>query len=128
MRERFRRPLQPWEPVERFEVGCERIQPPGKPRDSVCDSFACWTSQRRGPLCSRIEVTLDDLRSRPHLRLATKFPKATEAWQEREGLSTELVPLSSSVAPAPLLGLADAIVDLVQTGGTLRACRSSSGG
>ena len=27
----FRRPVQPWEAVERFEVGCERIQPEGEP-------------------------------------------------------------------------------------------------
>ena len=47
--------------------------------------------------------------------------KATEAWLTREGLTAELVPLSSSAELAPLLGLADAIVDLVQTGGTLKA-------
>jgi len=72
-------------------------------------------------LCAQSGLTLDELRGRPHLRLATKFPKATEAWLSREGLTAELVPLSSSAELAPLLGLADAIVDLVQTGGTLRA-------
>jgi ATP phosphoribosyltransferase len=72
-------------------------------------------------LCAKGGVTLDSLRAKPHLRLATKFPKATEAWLAREGLTAELVPLSSSAELAPLLGLADAIVDLVQTGGTLRA-------
>jgi ATP phosphoribosyltransferase len=53
--------------------------------------------------------------------MATKFPRATEIWLEREGLTAEIVPLSSSAELAPLLGLADAIVDLVQTGSTLRA-------
>ena len=72
-------------------------------------------------LCAPARVTLDDLKARPHLRLATKFPRATEAWLAREGLTAELVPLSSSVELAPLLGLADAIVDLVQTGATLKA-------
>ena len=72
-------------------------------------------------LCAKAGVTLEDLRAKPHLRLATKFPKATEAWLAREGLTAELVPLSSSVELAPLLGLADAIVDLVQTGATLKA-------
>ncbi|MBK9796273.1 MAG: ATP phosphoribosyltransferase [Holophagaceae bacterium] len=72
-------------------------------------------------LCARGGVTLEALRAKPHLRLATKFPKATEAWLSREDLTAELVPLSSSAELAPLLGLADAIVDLVQTGGTLRA-------
>jgi ATP phosphoribosyltransferase len=72
-------------------------------------------------LCAPAGTSLAALCQRPHLRLATKFAKATEAWLEREGLTAELVPLSSSVELAPLLGLADAIVDLVQTGGTLRA-------
>ena len=72
-------------------------------------------------LCAQEGVTLEALRAKPHLRLATKFPKATESWLSREGLTAELVPLSSSAELAPLLGLADASVDLVQTGGTLKA-------
>ena len=72
-------------------------------------------------LCALEGVSLEALRAKPHLRLATKFPKATEAWLGREGLTAELVPLSSSAELAPLLGLADAIVDLVQTGSTLKA-------
>jgi len=47
-------------------------------------------------LCALAGVSLDSLRAKPHLRLATKFPKATEAWLTREGLTAELVPLSSS--------------------------------
>ncbi|HXC18016.1 MAG TPA: ATP phosphoribosyltransferase [Holophagaceae bacterium] len=72
-------------------------------------------------LCAKADVSLDDLRTKAHLRIATKFPKATARWLAREELAAELVPLQSSVELAPLLGLADAIVDLVQTGGTLKA-------
>ena len=72
-------------------------------------------------LCGPAGLSLEALRAKPHLRLATKFTRATEAWLQREGLVAELVPLQSSVELAPLLGLADAIVDLVQTGSTLRA-------
>ncbi|HJU84348.1 MAG TPA: ATP phosphoribosyltransferase [Holophagaceae bacterium] len=72
-------------------------------------------------LCAPEAVSLEALKARPHLRLATKFPRATERWLAQEGLAAELVPLQSSVELAPLLGLADAIVDLVQTGSTLRA-------
>ncbi len=72
-------------------------------------------------LCVPEGQSLEALRTKPHLRLATKFPRATAAWLDREGLTAELVPLSSSAELAPLLGLADAIVDLVQTGGTLQA-------
>lgn len=72
-------------------------------------------------LCAKAGVPLDELRRKAHLRIATKFPMATARWLAREDLAAELVPLQSSVELAPLLGLADAIVDLVQTGGTLKA-------
>lgn len=72
-------------------------------------------------LCGPAGLSLEDLRRKPHLRLATKFARTTAAWLDREGLTAELVPLQSSVELAPVLGLADAIVDLVQTGATLRA-------
>lgn len=72
-------------------------------------------------LCAKAGISLDTLRGKAHLRLATKFPKVTARWLAREDLAAELVPLQSSVELAPLLGLADGIVDLVQTGGTLRA-------
>lgn len=72
-------------------------------------------------LCGPAGLTLEDLARRPHLRLATKFVRATTLWLHEQGLTAELVPLQSSVELAPVLGLADAIVDLVETGGTLRA-------
>jgi ATP phosphoribosyltransferase len=72
-------------------------------------------------LCAPAGTTLDRLRARPHLRIATKFLNATGRWLRQEGITAELVPLQSSVELAPVLGLADAIVDLVQSGSTLRA-------
>ena len=72
-------------------------------------------------LCAPAGTTLEDLKARPHLRIATKFQNATARWLVQEGITAELVPLQSSVELAPVLGLADAIIDLVQSGGTLRA-------
>jgi ATP phosphoribosyltransferase len=72
-------------------------------------------------LCAPERTTLDMLRRKPHLRIATKFIGATGRWLGQEGLTAELVPLQSSVELAPVLGLADAIVDLVQSGRTLLA-------
>ena len=72
-------------------------------------------------LCGPAGITLEALKARPHLRIATKFQNATSKWLSSEGITAELVPLQSSVELAPVLGLADAIVDLVQSGGTLRA-------
>lgn len=53
-------------------------------------------------------------------RIATKFPRLTEAFFRKRGLAPELIIMSGSVELAPLVGLADLIVDLVQTGSTLR--------
>ena len=72
-------------------------------------------------LCAPVGVDLATLHRKAHLRLATKYVRSTRAWLHAEELTAELVPLQSSVELAPVLGLADAIVDLVQTGATLRA-------
>lgn len=72
-------------------------------------------------LCAPKGTTLEALRRKPHLRIATKYVRMTRTWLRAQDLTAELVPLQSSVELAPILGLADAIVDLVQTGGTLKA-------
>jgi ATP phosphoribosyltransferase len=53
------------------------------------------------------------------LRVATKYPRVTAAHFLERGLSAEVVRLAGSVELAPGLGLADCIVDVVQTGQTL---------
>jgi ATP phosphoribosyltransferase len=53
-------------------------------------------------------------------KVATKFPRLTEAFFRKRGLAPEIIIMSGSVELAPLVGLADLIVDLVQTGVTLR--------
>lgn len=55
------------------------------------------------------------------LRVATKYPKITERFFNQQGLPVELIKLYGSIELAPLVGLADRIVDLVETGETLRA-------
>ncbi len=53
------------------------------------------------------------------LRVATKYPRLTREHYHSRGLHVEVIQLSGSVELAPLLGLADRIVDLVETGRTL---------
>jgi ATP phosphoribosyltransferase len=53
-------------------------------------------------------------------RVATKYPKVAADYFQRRGIPVELIVLSGSVELAPLLGLAEHIVDLVETGQTLR--------
>ena len=59
----------------------------------------------------------------PVLRVGTKYAVATAAYMARLGQGVEVVRLHGSVELAPLVGLADAIVDLTQTGRTLRENR-----
>lgn len=56
-----------------------------------------------------------------HARVATTYPVSTRKLLAERGVAPEIVTISGSVEAAPRLGLADAIVDLVSTGSTLRA-------
>jgi ATP phosphoribosyltransferase len=55
------------------------------------------------------------------IRVATKYPNITERYFNQQGLPVELIKLYGSIELAPLVGLADRIVDLVETGATLKA-------
>ena len=55
------------------------------------------------------------------LRVATKYPNMTERHFTQKGIPIEIIKLYGSVELAPLVGLADCIVDLVSTGKTLSA-------
>ena len=55
------------------------------------------------------------------IRVATKYPKITERYFNQRGVPVEIVKLYGSIELAPLVGLADRIVDLVETGNTLKA-------
>lgn len=61
-----------------------------------------------------------DFRLVTGLRVATKYPRLAQAYFQERGLSIEVIPLSGSIELAPLVGLADLLVDVVQTGRTLR--------
>jgi ATP phosphoribosyltransferase/ATP phosphoribosyltransferase regulatory subunit len=53
------------------------------------------------------------------IRIATKYPRVAEEYFERTGRQAEVIEVKGSVELAPLIGLADGIVDLVATGRTL---------
>lgn len=55
-----------------------------------------------------------------HIRVATKFPNITLNHFLKKGIQVEIIKLYGSIELAPLLGLSERIVDLVQTGETLR--------
>ena len=53
------------------------------------------------------------------MRIATKYPRTAERWLEETGRQAEVIEVKGSVELAPLAGLADGIVDLVDSGRTL---------
>ena len=55
-----------------------------------------------------------------HLRYATKFPEITRRHLQSRGVVADIIKLYGSIEIAPLVGLADRIVDLVSSGETLR--------
>ena len=54
-------------------------------------------------------------------RVATKYPAVARQHLAKRGVDAEIIRIEGSVELAPLLGLADAIVDIVETGDTLKA-------
>jgi ATP phosphoribosyltransferase len=60
-------------------------------------------------------------KSNGRLRVATKYLNSTKKYFAARGLQVEIIKLYGSMELAPMLGLADKIVDLVDTGNTLRA-------
>ncbi|MBI5880271.1 MAG: ATP phosphoribosyltransferase [Chloroflexi bacterium] len=61
-----------------------------------------------------------NLRLLTNLRVATKYPRITRDHFSRHGLSAEIIGLSGSIELGPAIGLADLLVDVVDTGRTLR--------
>ena len=53
-------------------------------------------------------------------RIATSFPRVTAAYLSGEGVEAQVVEVRGAVEVTPQLGVADAVVDLVASGGTLR--------
>ena len=74
-------------------------------------------------LCVPDDSAIDDPRQLAGRRVAPSFPRITKEWLAERGVEAHLVALSGSVEVMTALGVADAIVDLVETGSTLAANR-----
>jgi ATP phosphoribosyltransferase len=64
---------------------------------------------------------VDDPRRWSHVRVATKYPNLTQRHFAARGVQAECIKLHGAMELAPALGLCRRIVDLVETGSTLRA-------
>jgi ATP phosphoribosyltransferase len=66
-------------------------------------------------------VGKEDPRTWSHIRVASKYPQVTRRHFASRGVQAEVINLHGAVELAPIIGLCRHIVDLVQTGTTLRA-------
>jgi ATP phosphoribosyltransferase len=66
-------------------------------------------------------VGQEDPRTWSHIRVASKYPEVTRRHFASRGVQAEVIKLNGAVELAPVMGLCRHIVDLVQTGSTLRA-------
>ncbi|KMZ44066.1 ATP phosphoribosyltransferase [Brevibacillus sp. HB1.3] len=70
--------------------------------------------------CRMMVAGLPDWKPTEALRVATKYPKIASRYFREQGQQVEVIKLNGSVELAPMIGLADRIVDIVSTGRTLR--------
>jgi ATP phosphoribosyltransferase len=62
-----------------------------------------------------------EMLSQQTLKIATKYSNCTKKYFEQKGQQIEIIKLYGSMELAPIVGLSDCIVDLVDTGNTLKA-------
>lgn len=55
-----------------------------------------------------------------HIKIGTKYPKVTKEYFKEKGIDVEIIKIEGSVELAPILGLCDGIVDIMETGTTLK--------
>ncbi len=61
-----------------------------------------------------------DFRNIPNLRVASKFVNSSRAFLEKQGIESTIIKLNGSVELAPILNMSDVIIDIVETGTTLK--------
>lgn len=54
------------------------------------------------------------------LTVASKYPRVAETFFKQKGIEVDIIKLNGSVELAPLIGMSDVIVDIVETGNTIR--------
>ncbi|EGQ21792.1 ATP phosphoribosyltransferase [Sporosarcina newyorkensis 2681] len=63
------------------------------------------------------ETPVDEM---PFLTVASKYPAVAKEYFDKKGIRTEMIKLNGSIELAPLIGMSDVIVDIVETGTTLK--------
>lgn len=71
-------------------------------------------------ICAALPET-DLFNKKGHIRIGTKYPNVARQYFASRNLDVEIIKIDGSVELSPLLGLVDGIVDIMETGNTLRA-------
>jgi len=71
-------------------------------------------------IAAPVDGSINALNDLNHERIATKYPNSLKKFLSSHNVDASIVELKGSVEIAPSLGLADAICDITQTGGTLK--------
>ncbi|RDU74198.1 ATP phosphoribosyltransferase [Helicobacter anseris] len=58
--------------------------------------------------------------TKSHIKIATKMPRITQEYFSKKAIAVDVIKLYGSIELAPLVGLSDGIVDIVETGTTMR--------
>ena len=73
--------------------------------------------------CKFIVATLpkiDIFKKIGHIKIGTKYPKVAKRYFERKGMDVEIIKIEGSVELSPILGISEGIVDIMETGITLK--------
>jgi ATP phosphoribosyltransferase len=95
-------------------VGSDELDEEGR---DLYEPLDLGIGQCRMIVAQKADARTDEL---AHLRIATKYPHITKAYLARKGITAEVIKLSGAIELGPLTGLCDRIVDITQTGETLR--------
>ena len=73
--------------------------------------------------CKFIVASMPDkdlFKMKGHIRIGTKYPKVAKDYFKENNIDVEIIKIEGSVELAPILGLCDGIVDIMETGTTLK--------
>ena len=86
------------------------------------DSMNCliWLRQMHLMMAVPEEKVLPRMMDYTHMRVATKYPHSAVEFFDRQGMQMEIIKLNGSIELAPIVGLSELIVDIVETGTTIR--------
>lgn len=73
--------------------------------------------------CKFIVATLPDINifnKIGHIKIGTKYPNVAKRYFESKGMDVEIIKIEGSVELAPILGISEGIVDIMETGTTLK--------